>query len=136
MSSALRTVSQIEPTVKFLRATGTVVAATNTQMDTFLASPRVVVENRNGINTIAYATSDAPTSGTHTTYTLVRDLGRRVTIVSEATGNAHRQVWIQVQGVNGPTTEGVPGDAEYGTFWIRTYIDTNAAVAGAWVRLG
>jgi len=135
MSSALRTVSQIEPTVKFLRGLGVGRTCTPAQMDTFLAAATTrTTQSTNGINTVALSSEATPIAGSANSDTaLYRDLGRRVTIASGAAGNAHRQVWIQVQLVSGATTEGVPltgGD----TLWIRTFIDDGTATGFA--RLG
>ena len=135
MSSALRTFSQIEPTVKFLRAINTVPYASNEEMDTFLTTAgRRVVDSRNGINTIAYSIVDVTTASTQSAGRLVRDLGRRVTSVSTATGAAHRQIWLQVQDVAGPGSEGVADNANYSTYWIRIY--TAADSSNGWARLG
>ncbi len=140
MSSALRSFSQIEPTIKFLRLipaadpSSNYMYVTDASMDAFVDTGPAT---GNGLNTIVASTSEPASQYTTAgAATLVRDLGRRVTIVSTATGSAHRQVWIQVQAVNGGDTEGIPGDAIYGTFWIRTYVDNAAAANIEWARLG
>lgn len=146
MSSTLRTFSQVEPTVKFLRQlpsadpSGDYLFVTDADMNTFIATDAGAVGS--GLNTIVHSAS-APTASYGTTPTLVRDLGRRVTIVSPAAGNAHRQIWIQVSGVNGVGSEGVTGDsgdAEFGCFWIRVFRDADGGVLPPdnieWARLG
>ncbi len=146
MSSTLRTVSQVEPTIKFLRQlpsadpSDNYMFVTDANMATFIATDADAVGS--GLNTIVHSLS-APTPSYGTTPTLVRDLGRRVTIVSTAAGNAHRQVWIQVQGVVGAGSEGVTGDsgdAEFGCFWIRVFRDVDGGVSPPdnieWARLG
>jgi hypothetical protein len=143
MSSALRSFSQIEPTIKFLRLVPNAydpstnyVYMTDASMDAFVA---ISTPTGNGLNTIVVSNSNPATSFSSSgAATLVRDLGRRVTIVSPTEGNAHRQVWIQVQAVQGVISEGVsvPDDATYGTFWIPIYVDDAAGVAVEWARLG
>ena len=136
MSSALRTVSQVEPTVKFLRRlTGsTASTATLADMDTFLASAsNVAIASTNGINTVVKAAGTP--SLTNTTVTLVRDLGRRVTVVHPdvaANGNLVRQVWIHVQPVDNAATEGV--STSLNSFWVRTF--SHAGDAVQWARIG
>jgi hypothetical protein len=145
MSSALRTFSQVEPTIKFLRHLPSADPSDNTMyvadadMDIFVAANTAT---GNGLNTIVVSAAGAPTRlYSETLGALVRDLGRRVTIVSSAvTGSAHRQVWIQVQRVNGSVSEGVEDDTgapyTYNTFWIRTFVDADDGDAIEWARLG
>jgi hypothetical protein len=133
MSSALRTVSQIEPTVKFLRAvvadaSGTYTVVTPAAMTTFLTANENI-ESLTGINTIAESASSPVTS--LTSVVLARDLGRKVTVVSPAAGNLVRQVWVSAQAVADDTTEGVAGTE----FWVRTFAAEGTADA-QWVRLG
>ena len=148
MSSTLRTVSQIEPTIKFLRQlpnadpSNNYSFVTDAHMATFIATDAAAVGG--GLNTIVHSLT-APTISYGATPTLVRDLGRRVTIVGTAAGNAHRQVWIQVSGVNGVASEGVADDVtspyDFGCFWIRTFRDADAGDSPVvdnieWARLG
>lgn len=148
MSSTLRTFSQVEPTVKFLRQlpsadpSSNYMFVTDADMNTFIATDAGAIGS--GLNSIVKSAS-APTFSYGTTPTLVRDLGRRVTIVSTAAGNAHRQVWIQVSGVNGSGSEGVAEDLtspyDYGCFWIRVYRDADGGASPVvdnieWARLG
>lgn len=148
MSSTLRTVSQIEPTIKFLRQLSSAdpsenyMFVTDADMNTFIATDAGAVGS--GLNTIVKSLS-APGFSYGTTPTLVRDLGRRVTIVSTAAGNAHRQVWLQVSGVNGVGSEGVAEDLsspyDFGCFWIRVFRDADAGGVPVvdnieWARLG
>lgn len=137
MSSTLRTVSQIEPTVKFLRriTASSATIASLSDMDTFLGdAANVTIQSANGINTTVKAAGTPGTSST--TVTLVRDMGRRVTVVhpdAAANGNLVRQVWIHVQPVDNAATEGVSTSEE--DFWIRTFSHTGA-VNIEWARLG
>lgn len=141
MSSALRTVSQIETHVKFLRGVndqeGSYIYVSNTGMADFLDGADEVIESPSGINTVAKS-SGSPTDEqrqSSTSTALVRDLGRRVT-VTDPDSCAHRQVWIQVQAVNGSGSEGVEDASPvYGTFWICTYVD-DTSVPITWARLG
>ena len=151
MSSTLRTFSQVDPTIKFLRLlpsadpSGQVMYVTDASMNAFIAAAGAKAEGV-GLNTIVKSDTQPDYSFAATAAAipnLVRDLGRRVTIVADAPGNAHREVWIQVQGMNGSTTEGVSGDAttDYGCFWIRTFrdADSGAGIVDAnieWARLG
>jgi hypothetical protein len=136
MSSALRTVSQIEPTVKFLRrlTSSTATIATLGAMDSFLGNAsNTTIASTNGINTVVKATT-TPTTTT-TTSLLVRDMGRRVTVVhpdTAANGNLVRQVWIHVQPVDNLATEGVSTSRD--SFWIRTFSHAGEAVEFA--RIG
>jgi hypothetical protein len=139
MSSALRHLSQIEPHVRFLRTIqdalgeGDYTRATDASMNAFLAASTT---SGSGLNTVAIEGATSLSTSEGSTYTLVRDLGRRVTIVSSASGNPVTAVWIQVQGVNGSGAEGVPDNANYGTFWIPTfYADTDDGNI-QWARLG
>lgn len=142
MSSALRTVSQIEPTVKFLRQlpsadpSANLMYVSDADMHAFVAAN---VSVGNGLNTIVES-AGAPTflyiAQTTPGWSLVRDLGRRVTIANPSTC-AHRQVWIQVQRVNGSGSEGVGNSSpEYGTIWIRVFRDVDDGPNVEWARLG
>lgn len=132
MSSALRHVSQIEPTVRFLRLISMgYIFVPDVSMNEFLSEN---ITSGSGLNTVVISAT-APASGDGSAYSLVRDLGRRVTVVSDAAGNLVRQVWIQVQGVSGSGSEGVADSApEYGTFWIPSYYADGTAIQ--WARLG
>lgn len=132
MSSALRHVSQIEPHVRFLRLiTEEYLFVTDASMNEFLS---VNTTSGSGLNTVVISATE-PVSEPTSAYSLVRDLGRRVTVVSDAAGNLVKQVWIQVQGVSGSGSEGVEDSApEYGTFWISTFNVDGVSVQ--WARLG
>jgi hypothetical protein len=149
MSSTLRTFSQIEPTVKFLRQlpsadpSANYTYVTESNMASFITGAGASNVEGSGLNTVVKSLSAPTTSSVLETAipNLVRDLGRRVTIVSTATGNAHRQVWIQVSGVNGVGSEGVAEDTsypyDYGCFWIRVYRDADGGSQNIeWARLG
>jgi hypothetical protein len=137
----MRSFSQIEAPVKFFRHLGEndPKVATPEQMASFLAGAERVEASSTGINTVVI--SDNSPNGTYpSTFGLVRDLGRRVTIASTVAGNPHRAIWAQVQRVGGAGSEGVPDESpDYGTGWIRIYQADAAAGYGRhihWARLG
>lgn len=141
MSSALRSVSQIESPIKFLYAVneqglGGVVYVPNDRMAAVIEAAEEVISSPTGINTIVKSTE--PFFNLDITYTtLVRDMGRRVTVVHPTTG-AHRQVWIQVQAVNNSGAEGVEDSPpDYNTFWVCTFNEKGSNIIPmCWVRIG
>lgn len=138
MSSALRRISQLPKSIKFLRSvidtTANIVA--DASMSIFLADAEVNIESLTGIHTVVEST-ETPTTSNYSSGPLVRDMGRRVTVKSTADGNPLRQVWIQVQAVNGPDSEGVPDDYRTtGSFWVCTWADSGDDVEVKWVRTG
>ncbi len=142
MSSTLTSFSQIETPVKYLRQIPLADSSTNTfyvtdaSMSAFLAAETVIGSGLNSI--VESADSPAVTAtASGTLGVLVRDSGRKVTIVSPDAGNAVREVWTSVQLVSGSGSEGVPTTyATTGAFWIRTFADATASHNIEWARLG
>jgi hypothetical protein len=143
MSSALRRIAQIPKPIKFLRGVtvdpGYIIVSDASMGAFLLDNADNVVESLTGIRTVVRAAAGPPTSTILTTeISLVRDMGRRVTVRSTADGAPLLQVWIQVQAVDGPNTSGVPPDYDTtDSFWICTWTaDAGGALHVDWVRTG
>uniref|UniRef100_A0A6C0DS24 Uncharacterized protein n=1 Tax=viral metagenome TaxID=1070528 RepID=A0A6C0DS24_9ZZZZ len=92
MSSSLTSYSQVDASVRFLRALAT----------TTVYTPTKAVASNIPVATFSAST----TSSTYPSGTLFRDMGKRV--VTFGTNNAEVAFYTLVQPQQGPATEGVP----------------------------
>ena len=122
MSSLLSYTSQIDTSVKFLKALATTTVFTPTTSTSVTA-----------LMTITAFTA-ATTTSTYVTGTLFRDMGKNV--VTYGTNGLQIAKYVLVQPQLGATTEGVPPNYSTQKFYVQVWAAANAATAVTVARVG
>jgi len=122
MSSLLTTVSQIDTSVKYLKALATTTVYTPTTTTSVSA-----------LMTTAAFTA-ATTTSTYVTGTLFRDMGK--TAITYGTNGLQIAKYVFVQPQLGATTEGVPPNYSTQKFYVQVWAAETAATAVTVARVG
>ena len=122
MSSLLTSVSQIDTSVKYLKALGTTTVYTPTTKTSVTA-----------LMTAANFTA-ATTTTTYATGTLFRDMGK--TTVTYGTNSQEVGKYVFVQPQLGATTEGIPPNYSTQKFYVQVWAAATAATAVTVGRVG
>ncbi len=122
MSSVLTSISQIDTTVKYLKALGTTTVFTPTTSTSVTA-----------LMTTSAFTSATSTS-TYVTGSLFRDMGKNV--ITYGTNGLQVAKYVLVQPQLGATTEGVPPSYSTQKFYVQVWAAATAATAVTVARVG
>lgn len=122
MSSLLTTVSQIDSSVKYLKALGTTTVYTPTTSTSVTAL----------MTTAAFTL--ATTTSTNVSGTLFRDMGKTA-VTYDSTGH-HVAKYVLVQPQLGGTTEGVPPNYATQKFYVQVWAASAAPIAVTVARVG
>jgi hypothetical protein len=122
MSSVLTSISQIDTTVKYLKALGTTTVFTPTTSTSITA-----------LMTTSAFTSATSTS-TYVTGSLFRDMGKNV--ITYGTNGLQVAKYVLVQPQLGATTEGVPPSYSTQKFYVQVWAAATAATAVTVARVG
>lgn len=122
MSSLLTTVSQIDTSVKYLKALGT----------TTVYTPTTSISVSALMTTAAFTA--ATTTSTYVSGSLFRDMGK--TTVTYGTNGMQVAKYVLVQPQLGPTTEGVPPNYSTQKFYVQVWAAATGATAVTVGRVG
>ena len=122
MSSLLTSVSQIDSSVKYLKALGTTTVYTPTTATSVTAL----------MTTTAFTAATA--TSTYVTGTLFRDMGK--TSVTYGTNGMQVGKYVLVQPQLGATTEGVPPNYSTQKFYVQVWAAATGATAVTVARVG
>jgi hypothetical protein len=122
MSSLLTTVSQIDTSVKYLKALGT----------TAVYTPTTSISVSALMTTAAFTA--ATTTSTYVSGSLFRDMGK--TTVTYGTNAMQVAKYVLVQPQLGPTTEGVPPNYSTQKFYVQVWAAATGATAVTVGRVG
>jgi len=122
MSSLLTTISQVDSSVKYLKATAV----------TTVYTPNAGASISSNMSSALFASST--TASTYPSGTTFRDMGKKA--LTYNTRNEGEALYILVQPQQGPETEGVPFN--YGTqkFYVRVWAASQAPTLVTVARLG
>ena len=122
MSSALTSISQVDTSVKYLKALGTTTVFTPTTSTSVTAL----------MTTTAFTAATA--TSTYVTGSLFRDMGK--TAVTYGTNGLQIAKYVLVQPQLGGTTEGVPPNYSTQKFYVQVWAAATAATAVTVARVG
>ena len=122
MSSSLTSISQVDTSVKFLKALGTTTVFTPTTSTSVTAL----------MTTTAFTAATA--TSTYVTGTLFRDMGKSA--VTYGTNGLQIAKYVLVQPQLGPFTEGVPPNYSTQKFYVQVWAAATAATAVTVARVG
>jgi hypothetical protein len=122
MSSLLTTISQVDSSVKYLKATSA----------TTVYTPNAGASISSNMSAALFTSST--TAMTYPSGTTFRDMGKKA--MTYNTRNDSEALYILVQPQQGPETEGVPFNYEQQKFYVRVWASSQAPTLVTVARLG